>query len=225
MNKTAVSPAVVLLSGGMDSTVALALTTAQGPVRAALSVDYGQRHVTEIEAARRVAAYYGVPHLILDLTSWGRLLSGSALTDPTVEVPEGHYAAPNMAVTVVPNRNATMLMAAAGVAESLGASRVITAVHSGDHAVYPDCRPEFITAAAAAAEAGTGNKVTIEAPFIGISKTDIATLGASLEAPFALTWSCYKGGDKHCGKCGTCVERIEAFTDAGVPDFTLYEAA
>ncbi|QAY16200.1 Pre Qo pathway QueC-like protein [Arthrobacter phage Sonali] len=214
---------VVLLSGGMDSTALLALAYSRGDVLGALSVNYGQRHVKELDAARAIADHYGVPHLVLDMTSWGSLLSGSALTDPEVEVPEGHYAAPNMAITVVPNRNATMLMAAAGVAESLGAEVVLTAVHAGDHAVYPDCRPEFIAAASLAARLGTGGKVSIDAPFVGISKTDIANVGATLRAPFELTWSCYKGGENHCGACGTCVERREAFTDSGVTDPTIYD--
>ena len=214
---------VVLLSGGMDSTALLAHAVASGTVAGALSVNYGQRHAVELEAAKAVAEHYGVPHFVLDLTSWGSLLSGSALTDASVDVPEGHYAAPNMAVTVVPNRNATMLMAAAGVAESLGADVVLTAVHAGDHAVYPDCRPEFIAAASLAANLGTGGKVHIDAPFVHITKTDIAQTGHLLGAPFALTWSCYKGGAKHCGKCGTCVERKEAFRDAFVDDPTEYE--
>jgi 7-cyano-7-deazaguanine synthase len=214
---------VVLLSGGMDSTALLAHAATVGPVAGALSVNYGQRHVKELEAAKAVAARYGVPHFVLDLTSWGSLLTGSALTDASVEVPEGHYAAPNMAVTVVPNRNATMLMAAAGVAESLGADVVLTAVHAGDHAVYPDCRPEFIAAASLAANLGTGGKVSIDAPFVRLSKTEIAVHGTALRAPLELSWSCYKGGERHCGKCGTCVERIEAFRDAGVTDPTEYE--
>lgn len=213
---------VVLLSGGMDSTTLLALAAARGPVLGALSVNYGQRHAVELEAARDVADFYGVPHFILDLTSWGSLLTGSALTDSSVDVPEGHYAAPSMAVTVVPNRNATMLMAAAGVAESLGADVVLTAVHAGDHHVYPDCRPEFIAAASLAASLGTGGKVSIDAPFVNVSKTDICKLGDDLGAPLGVSWSCYKGGTRHCGACGTCVERREAFADSGVTDPTLY---
>lgn len=216
---------LVLLSGGMDSTALLAYARRRGPVVGAVSVDYGQRHSVELGAARGVAQYYAVPHYLLDLKSWGSMLTGSSLTDASVDVPEGHYAAPNMALTVVPNRNATMLMAAAGVAEALGAEVVLTAVHSGDHAVYPDCRPEFIAAASLAAHLGTGGKVSIEAPFVNISKTDIAKVGHDLEAPLHLSWSCYKGNSLHCGKCGTCVERKEAFHDAGLTDPTEYEGA
>lgn len=217
------SPSVVLLSGGMDSSTALALEAREGDARLAVSVDYGQRHRRELDAARDLAAYYGVPHEVLDLTGWGKLLKGSSLTDPDVEVPEGHYASPSMAITVVPNRNATMLMAAAGVALAVGASRVVTAVHSGDHAVYADCRPEFIQAASLASLLGAG--ISISAPFVDISKTDIARLGGEIGVPFGLTWSCYKGGDLHCGKCGTCYERREAFEDAGLEDPTSYERA
>jgi 7-cyano-7-deazaguanine synthase len=210
----------------MDSTTALAAVLADGhKVALALSVDYGQRHVREIEAARAIAAYYDVPHEVLDLTGWGRLLKGSSLTDRSVAVPEGHYAAPTMVATIVPNRNATMLMAAVGVADALEISWVVTAVHAGDHAVYPDCRPEFITAADETARVATEGRVAIGAPFVHSTKTDIARLGARLGAPLGLSWSCYKGGDLHCGKCGTCYERREAFAEAGVPDPTAYEPA
>lgn len=216
---------VVLLSGGMDSTVALSWALSKGPVAAALSVDYGQRHSKEIEHAANVAAAAGVKHLVLDMRSWGSLLTGSALTDSSVEVPDGHYAEPSMAVTVVPNRNATMLMAAVGVADSLGAGAVVAAVHGGDHHVYADCRPEFIEAASEAASLGTDGKVVIEAPFVNISKTDIARLGRIYAAPLELSWSCYKGGELQCGTCGTCVERREAFRDADMVDPTEYAEA
>lgn len=213
---------LVLLSGGMDSTTALAATR---NVRLALSVDYGQRHVKEIAAAERIAALYGVRHEVLDLTGWGRLLKGSSLTDPDVAVPDGHYAAPSMVATVVPNRNATMLMAAVGVADALGIAKVVTAVHAGDHAVYADCRPEFIDAANETARVATEGRVRIVAPFVHITKTEIARLGHKHEAPLHLSWSCYKGGERHCGTCGTCYERREAFADAGLIDPTDYELA
>lgn len=214
---------IVLLSGGLDSTVLLARAVRQGGVAGTLAVDYGQRHIRELDAAAGIAAHYGIPHRVLDLSAWGALL-GSALTDSSIGVPDGHYADPAMAATVVPNRNAVLLMAAAGVAESLGASRVLIGVHAGDHAVYPDCRPEFIHAAAQAALLGTGGKVRIVAPFMSHTKADIAAFGAHLGAPMELSWSCYRGGARHCGTCGTCVERIEAFQDAGLPDPTVYAA-
>lgn len=216
---------LVLLSGGLDSSTLLAQRAARGTAAVALSVDYGQRHRRELDAAVRVAAYYEVEHHVLDMTGWGRLLTGSALTDPTVDVPHGHYADESMKATIVPNRNATLLMAACGVAISKGCTHVLTAVHAGDHPVYPDCRPEFIDAAARAAELGSGGAVTIEAPFVSISKTDIAVWAAKLRLPVSRTWSCYEGGDLHCGKCGTCVERIEALNEAGIIDPTRYATA
>lgn len=216
-------PVAVLLSGGMDSTTLLALAAHEENPQLAVSVDYGQRHQVELEAAEKVAAYYGVEHLVLDFTGWGKALSGSALTDPGVAVPDGEYDEENMSLTVVPNRNATMLMAVAGIAAARGLQEVWTAVHAGDHSVYPDCRPEFISSAAETAEHGTDGAVTIRAPFSRSSKADIATAGAKYGAPLDLSWSCYKGGSVHCGVCGTCRERREAFQIAQITDPTVYE--
>lgn len=216
---------LVLLSGGMDSTTALASALSSGDQAFALSVHYGQRHAKELVAAATIARRYKVDHEVLDLTGWGKLLKGSSLTDQTVAVPHGHYAAENMKATIVPNRNATLLMAAVGVAEALGYGEVVTAVHAGDHAIYPDCRPEFIDAANETANLATEGRVKIVAPFLYMSKTDIAAVGAALDVPYDLTWSCYEGGSVHCGQCGTCTERIEAFADAGVIDPTRYAVA
>jgi 7-cyano-7-deazaguanine synthase len=213
---------LVLLSGGMDSTTALAVTVATDEVVEALFIDYGQRHIRERESSIAVAAHYGVRWSQLDLRTFGASVD-SALTSPGLGVPHGHYTAESMAQTVVPNRNATMLAAAAGIAASRGLQQVVTAVHAGDHAVYADCRPEFITALSAATVLGCG--VNIVAPFVHTTKTDIAREGAALLAPYDLTWSCYEGGDIHCGRCGTCVERAEAFHDAGVDDPTAYADA
>lgn len=213
---------LVLLSGGLDSTTAVAMSADANRLGGAIAVDYGQRHRRELDAAAAVAKHYGVPLTTLDLRAWGRLLTGSALTDPTVAVPHGHYAAANMATTVVPNRNATFLMAAVGVAQANGHDVVVTAVHAGDHAVYADCRPAFIAAADRAARLSTDSAVGISAPFAYLSKTEIAAIAATVDAPLQLTWSCYEGGDAHCGRCGTCVERIEAFRDAGLVDPTRY---
>lgn len=216
-------PVAVLLSGGMDSTTLLALAAHEENPQLAVSVDYGQRHQVELEAAEKVAAYYGVEHLVLDFTGWGKALSGSALTDPGVAVPDGEYDEENMSLTVVPNRNATMLMAVAGIAAARGIQEVWTAVHAGDHSIYPDCRPEFISSAAETAEHGTDGAVTIRAPFSRSSKADIATAGAKYGAPLDLSWSCYKGGTAHCGTCATCQERQEAFQIAQITDPTIYE--
>lgn len=214
---------LVLLSGGMDSSTLLAHSLDQMGVQdhaiSAVFVDYGQRHVRERESARLVAAHYGVDLIELDLRSFGASVT-SALTVKGENVPHGHYAADNMALTVVPNRNAVLLSAAAGIAASLGHNVVRTAVHAGDHAVYPDCRPAFITALSIATVLGCG--VEIEAPFVEISKAQIAARGFKLGVPYVHTWSCYEGGDQHCGRCGTCVERAEAFDLAAVDDPTTY---
>lgn len=216
---------LVLLSGGLDSTTLLADRVHAGTARLALSVDYGQRHIREMSAALDIAEHYGIQHEILDLRGWGRLLTGSALTDPAVDVPHGHYADESMKATIVPNRNATLLMAAAGVAISFGCDRVLTAVHAGDHPIYPDCRPGFIGDVNRAVRTGTDHAVSIVAPFVQWTKTDIARHADELGVPIQLTWSCYEGKAEHCGQCGTCVERIEALRDAGVEDPTPYRVA
>lgn len=215
---------IVLLSGGLDSTVLLADLLDAGHRVHAVGADYGQRHRRELDAADDVAAYYGVEYTRLDLRQVGSLLAGSALTDPSVPVPLGHYADASMRSTVVPNRNAILLSIAVGIASARGSDMVATAVHAGDHPVYPDCRPSFITVADMTARIGTQGHgdVRVVAPFVLRDKTWIARRGADLRAPLALTWSCYQGGDTHCGQCGTCVERREAFALACVADPTAY---
>ena len=221
--------AVVSLSGGMDSTTLLGhyADHERGYRLLAVSVDYGQRNVRELDAARAVAAHYDVQHLVVDLRAVGALLTGSALTDPSVEVPDGHYTSDwdaGMRALVVPNRNMILGSVLIGIAVSRQAQVVALGMHAASHAVCPDCRPEFVTAldhVAAVANEGF-NPPAVEAPFIYGSKTDIARRGAELGAPLHLSWSCYKGGDVQCGVCGTCHERQEAFQDAGVPDPTTY---
>lgn len=220
---------LVLFSGGLDSTALLARRVAgyaspSWPVEA-VSINYGQRHIRELEAAERIAGGLDVGWGVVDLSVLANVLE-SALTGDT-PVPHGHYAADTMAATVVPNRNAIMLMTAVGIAASRGLSEVVTAVHAGDHFVYPDCRPEFIEAVSQAAQLGTAGMgdVHIRAPFVDLTKADVVRLGASVGAPFHLSWSCYEGGGVHCGRCGTCVERAEAFHEAGVPDPTTYADA
>lgn len=211
---------LVLLSGGLDSATLLADRVTS--VGLAVSIHYSQRHARELDAARLIAARYEVEHIELDLSGWGRLLTGSSLTDASVQVPHGHYEHESMITTVVPSRNATMLMAAVGIAAARGLTTVLTAVHAGDHHIYADCRPEFITAISHAAKLGTDGAVTIEAPFVGITKAEIARLAGILQVPVSLTWSCYEGGDVHCGRCGTCTERREAMAIAGLDDPTEY---
>ncbi len=208
----AMTRSLVLLSGGLDSTVLAGHLLDHGDTITAVSVDYGQRHRRELDAAAAVAAHYQVDHTVIDLSGLGRMLGGSALTDPLVPVPLGHYADASMRSTVVPNRNAIMLMAAVGVASAHGLDRVAVAVHAGDHPVYPDCRPDFVRAAGEVARLATRGfgDVDVFAPFVNLDKTWIARRGVQIGAPIALTWSCYQGGTVHCGACGTCVERKEA---------------
>lgn len=202
---------LLLLSGGLDSATLLAQNIRQGLETLAVSVNYGQRHAKELLAAEKVGAHYSTELVEVDLSGWGMLLVGSSLTDPETPVPHGHYADVIQSQTIVPNRNATLLMVAAGIAVARGCTHVQTAVHMGDCDVYPDCRPEFIDAITYATHLATDYAVTIEAPFQYFTKTDIARLAAQLEVPVNLAWSCYEGTDEPCTKCGACVERLEAF--------------
>ena len=217
---------VTTLSGGLDSVTLAHELVAEGHAVIALSFHYGQRHAKELESASRCAQRLGAAHHVVDLRSVGALLTGSALTDPAVAVPEGHYTDESMAATVVPNRNAIMLSVAVGVAVAEGAEAVATAVHAGDHAIYPDCRPAFIEAieheARVANEGFIADGFRVLAPFLHLSKDEIVRRGDALGVPFEETWSCYLGDDLHCGRCGTCVERREAFELAGVGDPTRY---
>lgn len=217
---------VTTLSGGLDSVTLAHELVADGHDLVALSFDYGQRHVNEIDFAARCAARLGADHHVVDLRSIGLLLTGSALTDSSIDVPEGHYSDASMAATVVPNRNAIMLSVAIGVAVARDASAVATAVHAGDHPIYPDCRPAFIDAieheARVANEGFIAEGFRVLAPFMHIGKDEIVRRGTALGVPFGETWSCYVGGEVHCGRCGTCVERREAFDLAGIADPTVY---
>ncbi|MEJ7871037.1 MAG: 7-cyano-7-deazaguanine synthase QueC [Rubrobacteraceae bacterium] len=218
--------AVATVSGGMDSVTLAYLLASEGFSLHLLSVNYGQRHLKELEYAKLCAKRLGAEFDVVDISSIGRLLKGSALTDD-VPVPHGHYAAPSMAITVVPNRNAIMLSIAYGVAVAEGAELVATGVHAGDHFVYPDCRPGFIKAFGAmqreAVEEFGDESLRLHAPFVEWSKADIVSTGARLGVPYADTWSCYEGGEVHCGRCSTDVERILAFREAGIQDPTEYE--
>lgn len=213
---------ILILSGGLDSAVLLYRLLADGDTVAALSVDYGQRHRRELACARALCGRLGVEHREADLSGLRPLLAGSSQTDDAVPVPHGHYEAETMKLTVVPNRNMLMLSAAAAWAISRRADRVAYAAHGGDHAIYPDCRPGFVAALAAALGLADWHPLGLFAPYLGVSKADIVAEGARLGVPFAGTWSCYEGGAVHCGRCGTCVERREAFALAGVPDPTPY---
>lgn len=214
---------IAVCSGGLDSVVLSHKIASEHELLSLLSFDYGQRHKKELEYAARAAGTLGVPHEIIDITAIGAHLSGSALTDD-VDVPDGHYAEETMKITIVPNRNAIMLAIAFGVAAAKKADAVATAVHGGDHFIYPDCRPGFINSFEAMQKQALDGyaDISLYTPFVEVPKSEIVVEGAKINAPFADTWSCYKGGNIHCGTCGTCVERREAFHIAGVEDPTEY---
>jgi 7-cyano-7-deazaguanine synthase len=215
---------LVVCSGGLDSVTLPHKTAAEQTLIHLVSFDYGQRHRKELEYARRCATRLGVTHDIVDITDIGRRLTGSALTDEEA-VPDGHYAEETMRVTVVPNRNAIMLTIAFGLATAKRAQAVAAAMHGGDHFIYPDCRPPFVEAFAAMQQHALDGlaQIALTTPFLLASKADIVREGARLGVPFAETWSCYKGGARHCGRCGTCVERREAFDLAKIEDPTSYD--
>ena len=215
---------VAIYSGGLDSTVLLQHLLAMGDEVLALSIDYGQRHRVELEHARRITGKLGVEWQLADLRGILHLIDGSSLTNASIAVPHGHYAAENMKTTVVPNRNMIMLAVAGGWAISRHADRLAYGAHSGDHTIYPDCRPEFAAAVGTALSLADWHRVELVTPFIGWTKEEIVRRGAQLKVDFAATWSCYEGGQLHCGKCGTCYERREAFQRAGITDPTTYAA-
>lgn len=189
----------------------------------AVTFDYGSNHAQkEIAFAKLHCERLGIKHLIIPLSFMHDYFK-SSLLEGADAIPEGHYADENMKSTVVPFRNGIMLAIACGLAESNGLHYVMIANHAGDHAIYPDCRGEFIFAMSDAMQEGTYEGVQVKAPYTMITKTDIAKRGKAIGLNYAETWSCYKGGDKHCGKCGTCVERKEALRDAGIDDPTEYE--
>lgn len=213
--------ALLVLSGGMDSTTML--YDYRDKIAAAVNFSYGSNHnARERECARRHCSHLGVEFIEIDLDFMSRYFESSLLKGADA-IPDGHYADDNMRSTVVPFRNGIMLSIAAGLAESRGLTEVMLANHGGDHTIYPDCRPAFIEAMNAAIEAGTFADVKLDAPYTGLTKGQIAARGAALGLDYSTTYSCYKGGEKHCGRCGTCVERREALAEAGVIDTTEYD--
>ncbi len=208
----------------MDSTVALWHTLHQGhEIVSCLGVNYASKHnAKELPMAAWQAEQAQVPFQTIDLTFMDQLFQ-SDLLQSGGDIPEGHYEKENMKSTVVPFRNGILLSIAAGFAESVGAEALIIAAHSGDHAIYPDCREEFLAPISQAIEAGTYAHLKVLRPFVHLRKEDIAAKGAQLGVDFTHTWSCYKGQEKHCGKCGTCVERKEAFHLANLTDPTTYQ--
>jgi 7-cyano-7-deazaguanine synthase len=215
--------AIVLFSGGLDSTVLATQMKQEATQTRLLSIDYGQRHAKELDHSQKVADHLGLAHEILKLPQLGQILGGSSLTDKSIILPEGHYAEESMKSTVVPNRNMILLALAGGHALSIGFDTIAYAAHAGDHTIYPDCRPEFADAMNKALGLADWNDLNLHRPYVEMTKSDLVSLGEELNAPLQLTWSCYAGGEIHCGKCGTCVERKEAFELANITDPTKYE--
>ena len=200
--------AVLIYSGGLDSTTLL--YEYRDSIALAVSFDYGSKHnAREIAYAVENCKRLGIKHLVIPLGFIGQYFKSDLLLSGG-EIPEGSYADDNMKSTVVPFRNGIMLSIAAGLAESYGLDAIMLANHGGDHTIYPDCRPAFVEAMDRAVEAGTFNGVRLISPYCNITKRDIALRGQALGLDYSLTYSCYKGGEKHCGKCGTCIERREA---------------
>lgn len=220
--------AVCIISGGMDSTVLLHFLRHKYPRVFALSINYGQRHAKELECAAWQCKELGVEHQVVNLSeALNPLLQGSSLTSSDMEVPEGHYAADNMKATVVPNRNMIMLAIAAGYGISKTPDNenlyLAYGAHAGDHDIYPDCRQSFTAALGQALALCDWKSVLLYTPFIEKSKADIVKLGTEMGVDFSHTWTCYKGHDQACGRCGTCVERLEAFAKQGIEDPLTYE--
>lgn len=213
---------VIVVSGGMDSITLL--YDKKEEIALAVTFDYGSKHnAREIAWAKVHCGRLGIRHIVIKLDFMQRYFT-SSLLEGGDEIPEGHYADENMKSTVVPFRNGIMLSVAAGIAESNGLKKILIANHGGDHTIYPDCRPEFIGAMDRAIANGTYEDVRIDAPYTNITKADIAKIGKRLGIDYSETWSCYKGGERHCGKCGTCIERKEAMALAGIDDRTEYES-
>ncbi|MGM9810922.1 MAG: 7-cyano-7-deazaguanine synthase QueC [Paludibacteraceae bacterium] len=212
---------IIVLSGGLDSTTLL--YEYQSRIALAVSFDYGSNHNRrELAFAALHCERLGIKHLIIPLDFIHQYFHSSLLSGADA-VPEGNYDDENMRSTVVPFRNGIMLAVAAGLAEDNGLQQIMMANHAGDHAIYPDCRPSFVQAMDHAVQAGTYNGVRLFTPYTNLTKADIARRGKALGIDYSETWSCYKGGEHHCGKCGTCTERIEALREARVEDKTVYE--
>lgn len=213
---------VVIYSGGMDSFTLLNKALAEGKRAYCLSFNYGQKHSKELHYAQKVCDDLGLPHKIVDITAINQLLLGSSLTDD-IEIPDGHYEDENMKSTVVPNRNMIMISLAVGYAVSIKAEAVYYGAHGGDHAIYPDCRPEFVAKMNDVSLIANYEAVEIRAPFLHDDKTQILRTGLDMGLDYGKTWTCYKGREKACGKCGACQERLEAFKLNGLSDPLAYE--
>ncbi|MEL0623755.1 7-cyano-7-deazaguanine synthase QueC [Marinomonas arenicola] len=215
--------AVVVYSGGMDSFTVLNTAIKQGLDVYALSFNYGQKHSKELIVAAEVCKQLNIPHKVVDITAINSLMAGSSLTGDS-EIPEGDYESESMKSTVVPNRNMVLLSMAIAYAVSLEAGKVYYGAHSGDHHIYPDCRPEFVDAMNAVSKIANYQSVEIVTPFLNNSKGEILKAGLAMNLDYGKTWTCYNGRKKSCGKCGACNERLEAFAEQGKTDPLAYEA-
>ncbi|HAW93707.1 MULTISPECIES: 7-cyano-7-deazaguanine synthase QueC [unclassified Arsukibacterium] len=213
---------VVIYSGGMDSFTVLQKAVAAGHDVYALSFNYGQRHVKELICAANVCKELNIKHKIVDISAINQLIAGSSLTSD-IDVPEGHYAADNMKSTIVPNRNMILLSLAVGYADSIGARAVHYGAHSGDHFIYPDCRPEFVQKMNDVCQIANYQPVDIVSPYLYQTKIEILADGLAMGLDYSKTWTCYNGRDKACGKCGSCQERLEAFKLNNASDPLPYE--
>ncbi|CCY02388.1 7-cyano-7-deazaguanine synthase [Prevotella sp. CAG:924] len=212
---------IIVVSGGMDSITLL--YDYKDRIALAVSFDYGSNHnAKELPLAEMHCKRLGIPHITIPLMFMKDYFK-SSLLEGAEAIPEGNYDEENMKSTVVPFRNGIMLSVACGLAETHHLKHVMMANHSGDHTIYPDCRPGFVSSMSAAMQAGTYDGVDIVAPYTNITKADIARIGKRLGIDYSETWSCYKGGEHHCGKCGTCRERREALAEAGIDDTTVYD--
>lgn len=214
---------IVLASGGMDSTTLLYHLKDAGHEIKSLTIDYGQRHVKEMECAKIIANELSIEHRCVDLRAITGLFGSNSLTDQSTNVPDGHYEEEQMKQTVVPNRNMILLSVAIAWAISSEFDAVAYAAHSGDHAIYPDCRPEFADAMNSVAGLCDWRKIVLLRPFVEMNKAEIAQRGYELEVPFQHTWTCYKGKEEHCGTCGSCNERKDAFSKIGKEDGVKYK--
>ncbi|WP_272943726.1 7-cyano-7-deazaguanine synthase QueC [Gayadomonas joobiniege] len=222
MEESMSQKAVVIYSGGMDSFTVLNLAVKEGYEVLPLSFNYGQKHVKELEYAANVCKQLGLQHKVVDISAINSLLAGSSLTDD-IDIPEGHYEEESMKSTVVPNRNMMLLSMAVAYAISSGANKVFYGAHSGDHAIYPDCRPEFVEKMKAVCAIADYQPVDIVTPFLNNSKIEILTAGLKMGLDYGQSWTCYNGREKACGKCGACTERLEAFKLNNVQDPLAYE--
>ncbi|WP_092593918.1 7-cyano-7-deazaguanine synthase QueC [Pseudidiomarina indica] len=213
---------VVIYSGGMDSFTVLHHALQQGHEIFAISFNYGQRHVRELDAAAQVCQQLNIPHKVVDITAINSLLAGSSLTSD-IAIPEGEYAEDNMRSTVVPNRNMILLSLAIGYAVSIEAEAVYYGAHSGDHDIYPDCRPEFVEKMNAVSLIANYEPIRIEVPYLHSDKAEILAAGLAMDLDYSQTWTCYNGREKACGKCSACSERLAAFAANQVVDPLAYE--